>query len=359
MYDDNYRLTDQPGQEIDVTGAALDAQLGAAHGGPRVAVRDHAAHPFDVLPRRSRPKRRRTTSSGCGARTPHAAPDDRRRAFIRRRKRRDLRAPGRGLAGRGSRRDGERATRGASASATGASSSRVQPSIAIQLGRAPHRRRRRAATSTPSSTTVLRAGRLQGHRRAAAACVGPDRSGRRSRCACSASKLQPRQTTPKTPAHRRRGRVAYARVRRPWNATCAAARTAPSAMRGGTDPESEQHQLQWWRGCRLELQVTNIVHRRAAQHRAELVRRGGGSRRAALPRRPRLLAAPDRLPRRCAASARWARSRTFGDIRDRDYVAASPGFEWRTQPAVLAAGRLRIHVPEVRRRAGRRASRTA
>ena len=28
VYDDNYRLTDQPGQEIEVTGAALDAQLG-------------------------------------------------------------------------------------------------------------------------------------------------------------------------------------------------------------------------------------------------------------------------------------------------------------------------------------------
>jgi hypothetical protein len=28
VYDDNYRLTDQPGQEIEVTGAALDAQVG-------------------------------------------------------------------------------------------------------------------------------------------------------------------------------------------------------------------------------------------------------------------------------------------------------------------------------------------
>ena len=35
VYDDNYRLTDQPGQEIDVTGAALDAALGLHAEGTR------------------------------------------------------------------------------------------------------------------------------------------------------------------------------------------------------------------------------------------------------------------------------------------------------------------------------------
>jgi hypothetical protein len=38
VYDDNYRLTDQPGQEIEVTGAALDAQLGLRNETPRTLL---------------------------------------------------------------------------------------------------------------------------------------------------------------------------------------------------------------------------------------------------------------------------------------------------------------------------------
>jgi hypothetical protein len=43
VYDDNYRLTDQPGEEIDVMGAALDAQLALRQEGPRSLL--------EVLPR--------------------------------------------------------------------------------------------------------------------------------------------------------------------------------------------------------------------------------------------------------------------------------------------------------------------
>lgn len=48
VYDDNYRLTDQPGQEIDVAGAALDAVLGMRAEGTRskfgITPRVHSAY---------------------------------------------------------------------------------------------------------------------------------------------------------------------------------------------------------------------------------------------------------------------------------------------------------------------------
>jgi len=48
VYDDNYRLTDQPGQEIDVTGAAVDAALGMRGEGTRgkleLTPRIHSAY---------------------------------------------------------------------------------------------------------------------------------------------------------------------------------------------------------------------------------------------------------------------------------------------------------------------------
>jgi hypothetical protein len=43
IYDDNYRLTDQPGEEIDVMGASLDAQLALRSEGPRSLL--------EILPR--------------------------------------------------------------------------------------------------------------------------------------------------------------------------------------------------------------------------------------------------------------------------------------------------------------------
>jgi hypothetical protein len=48
VYDDNYRLTDQPGQEIEVTGPAIDAQVGFRNETPRtilqVTPRIHATY---------------------------------------------------------------------------------------------------------------------------------------------------------------------------------------------------------------------------------------------------------------------------------------------------------------------------
>ncbi|HEY1283615.1 MAG TPA: hypothetical protein VGE96_03975 [Steroidobacteraceae bacterium] len=68
IYDDNYRLTDQPGQEIDVTGAALDAALGmraestrgklgltpriAAHYFPDESSENHTDYYLDALAER-------------------------------------------------------------------------------------------------------------------------------------------------------------------------------------------------------------------------------------------------------------------------------------------------------------------
>ncbi len=63
IYNDNFRLTDQPGQEIEVTGGALDGALTISKQGQRVGILAHAAHPLDVLSGRWSPRNRWITSS--------------------------------------------------------------------------------------------------------------------------------------------------------------------------------------------------------------------------------------------------------------------------------------------------------